>query len=112
MEIAVIGDLDTAIGFRLAGVSLSYHVTNEKEAEKVLKEVASRSDVGLIIINERFAEALRPLIRELSERPDLVIVEIPDKKGPLPRKTDPIRELIRATLGVEIKIKEPTREST
>jgi len=111
MEIAVIGDIDTVVGFKLAGVSLSFQVSDEKEAEKALRTLASRPDVGLIIINERFAEALRHIIKDLSQRPDLVIVEIPDKKGPLPKKTDPIRELIRTTLGVEIKIKEFSQES-
>jgi vacuolar-type H+-ATPase subunit F/Vma7 len=30
-------------------------------------------------------------------------VEIPDKSGPIEKKVDPIKELIRKAVGVEIK---------
>jgi len=105
MEIAVIADQDTAIGFKLAGVGLIYPVTSVKEARRTLERLSKRDDIGTIIITERLADSLRDVIKELYKKTSLIIVEIPDKHGPIAREVDPIRELIRTTLGVEIKFK-------
>jgi len=105
MQIAVIADQDTAIGFKLAGVGLIYPVTSIEEARRALERLSKRDDIGTIIITERLADNLRDLIKELYKKTSLIIVEIPDKYGPIEREVDPIRELIRTTLGVEIKFK-------
>ncbi|MHA1722713.1 MAG: V-type ATP synthase subunit F [Candidatus Baldrarchaeia archaeon] len=105
MQIAVIADQDTAIGFKLAGVGLTYPVTSIEEARRALERLSKRDDIGTIIITERLADNLRDLIKELYKKTSLIIVEIPDKYGPIEREVDPIRELIRTTLGVEIKFK-------
>lgn len=105
MQIAVIADQDTAIGFKLAGVGLIYSVTSIEEAQRALERLSKRDDIGTIIITERLADNLRDIIKELYKKTSLIIVEIPDKYGPIEREVDPIRELIRTTLGVEIKFK-------
>jgi len=105
MQIAVIADQDTVIGFKLAGVGLIYPVTSIEEARRALERLSKRDDIGTIIITERLADNLRDLIKELYKKTSLIIVEIPDKYGPIEREVDPIRELIRTTLGVEIKFK-------
>ena len=105
MKIAVIADQDAAIGFKLAGVGLTYPVTSIEEARRTLERLSKRDDIGTIIITERLADNLRDLIKELYKKTSLIIVEIPDKYGPIEREVDPIRELIRTTLGVEIKFK-------
>lgn len=104
MKICVIGDLTTTTGFRLAGVSESYEVTEPKEALLKLEGLVKDEDVGLIIITENIGDSLREEINTLTEgKITPLIVEIPDKKGPLEERRDPIRELIKKAVGVEIK---------
>ncbi|EHP89069.1 V-type ATP synthase subunit F [Methanotorris formicicus] len=99
MKIGVVGDRDTAIGFRLAGLVDVYEVNNKEEAEKAIKELSEREDIGLIITTERIGEEIRDVIDSI----DKVVVEIPDKNGPIVREHDPIRILVRKAVGVEMK---------
>jgi V/A-type H+-transporting ATPase subunit F len=110
MKIAVVADQDTAIGFKLAGVGLVYPVKSVEDARELLERLSKRDDVGTIIITERIADNLRDVIKELYKKPSLIVVEIPDKHGPIEREVDPIRELIRTTLGVELKLKKGEEE--
>ncbi len=104
MKIVVIGDSTTVTGFRLAGVKKGYVAEEVEDAKKVLNEVARDSEVSLIILTERLAQELRKEISYLTEsRVTPLIVEIPDKFGPIEGKVDPIKELVRKAVGVEIK---------
>ncbi|MFQ6050296.1 MAG: V-type ATP synthase subunit F [Candidatus Hydrothermarchaeota archaeon] len=105
MEIAVIGDTDTVTGFRLAGIKETYDGQKPEEIEKTLRNLMKREDICIIIITERVAESVRSVIDELEDKkisPIPIIVEIPDKKGPIEREISPIRELIRKAVGVDI----------
>ncbi|WP_048055509.1 V-type ATP synthase subunit F [Methanotorris igneus] len=99
MKIGVVGDRDTAIGFRLAGLVDVYEVNNKEEAAKAIKELAEREDIGLIITTERIGEEIRDVINSVEK----VVVEIPDKNGPIVREHDPIRTLVRKAVGVDMK---------
>ncbi|ADG13119.1 V-type ATP synthase subunit F [Methanocaldococcus infernus] len=95
MRIGVIGDRETAIGFRLAGLKDVYEVKDKEDAIKALKTLAENKDIAFIIITERLAEEIRENMKNINK----VIVEIPDKNGKLARE-DPIKELIRKAVGV------------
>ncbi|ENN96083.1 V-type ATP synthase subunit F [Methanocaldococcus villosus KIN24-T80] len=95
MKIAVIGDRETAIGFRLAGLSEVYEVKNDDEAIDILNDLNNKEEIAFIIITERISEKIKDKIRNINK----VIVEIPDKNGKL-RREDPIKELIRKAIGV------------
>ncbi|XRO75219.1 V-type ATP synthase subunit F [Methanocaldococcus sp. 28A] len=98
MKIGVVGDRETAIGFRLAGLTDVYEVKNDEEAVKAVNELANNENIAFIIITERIAESIKDKIKNI----DKVIVEIPDKYGKLDR-IDPVRELIRKAVGVSMK---------
>ena len=50
-------------------------------------------------------EKLREEIKSISEeRMSPLIVEIPDKFGPIEKKVDPLKELVKRAVGVEIKV--------
>ena len=105
MKISVIADFDTVIGFRLAGVRQGYVVNSPEEALQRLREVVKKEDVGLVIITERLLEEVRPQAEKLLEKRSFpLLVEIPDKAGPIEKKVDPLKELVRRAVGVEIKI--------
>ncbi len=101
-KIVVIGDSDMITGFRLAGIDGVYP---EKELTGSLKGIMSDESVGIVLIGEKTAEKNREMILEINKRvkDGPIIVEIPDKTGPAVRETDPIKELIRRAVGVEIE---------
>ncbi|RZN44369.1 MAG: V-type ATP synthase subunit F [Methanophagales archaeon ANME-1-THS] len=107
--IAVIGDSDTAAGFRLAGIKEVYEYSSEagEEVARVLDKL-TREAVAIIIINERIAAdaRTRAKIKEINEKKKGVIpiiVEVPDKKGPMEKELDEIGQLIKRAVGLAVK---------
>ncbi|MCW3138797.1 MAG: hypothetical protein N2V76_10450 [Methanophagales archaeon] len=111
--IAVIGDRETAIGFRLAGVQAVYEVSQNEEEKanetlNLLNKLVSEDGVVLIIINERIAAETRvrnkiQAINENKRGVTPIIVEIPDKRGPMEQKVSEIERLIKRAVGVALK---------
>ena len=107
--IAVIGDRETAIGFRLAGVRAVYEVPrDENKTLNLLDKLVNEDGTAIIIINERLAaEArVRDKIRAINENKrgvTPIIVEIPDKHGPMEQKVSEIERLIKRAVGVALK---------
>jgi V/A-type H+-transporting ATPase subunit F len=101
-SIAVIADPDTVTGFKLGGIKSGYPVENMEEAETTLKKVF-KGDFSIIITTEKIGDELRKTIERLTKASALpMIIEVPDKTGPSERKTDPIGELIKRVIGVEM----------
>lgn len=103
MKIVVVGDTDTAVGLKLAGVSDAYIVNDKQEAESTIKKLSQTEDIGLIIITEKIANQVRDVIRRILEQDLPILVEIPDKYGPVSGETDIIRDLIRKAVGIDLK---------
>jgi V/A-type H+/Na+-transporting ATPase subunit F len=101
-KIAIIGDQDTVTGFMLGGIKEGYPVDNIEDAGKILEELVKK-DYSIIITTEKIGDDLREKINILtSERALPMIIEIPDKTGSIERETDPLRELIKRVIGVEM----------
>jgi len=101
MKIAVLGDKDTALGFKLAGVHEVYSFEDTPlEMERLrnkLNELIERGDVGIVLITERFAQRV--------ELPDVtipIILQVPDKSGSKFGE-EALREIVRRAIGVELK---------
>jgi V/A-type H+-transporting ATPase subunit F len=104
MKISVIGDHSTVTGFRLAGVNEGYETESGDEALQILKELFKDRDSGLIIITEKLYGDIEEDIKRLTEkRVTPMIVAIPDSKGFFAERIDPIKELVRKAVGIEIK---------
>ncbi len=104
MKIVTIGDLETVVGFRLAGVREGYIVNDSREALKKIEELIKDDNIGLIIINERLMMDIRKDVEILLEgREKPLIVDVPDKRGVIER-VDIIKELTRKAVGIEIKL--------
>lgn len=101
MRIALIGDYETVIGFKLAGLNKAYVVQDETEAEKLIHRLSRDPDIAIIIVTEAMANKIRRILREFYEKTRPVIVEIPDKRGPVPT-LEFVKDLVRRTVGVEI----------
>jgi V/A-type H+-transporting ATPase subunit F len=102
-KVAILGDVDTSVGFRLAGILKAVTPTDAQSARSALVDFFRDPDVSLIIITEPFAEQIRDTVEELSSRPYPVIVEIPDKRGHLKEKASPLRRLVKRSIGVELE---------
>ena len=101
MKIAVLGDKDTALGFKLAGAHEVYSFEDTPlEMERLrnkLKELVEWGDVGIILITERFAQKV--------ETPEVtlpIILQVPDKSGSKLGE-EAIKEIVRRAIGVELK---------
>ncbi|AEK73197.1 V-type ATP synthase subunit F [Thermococcus sp. 4557] len=101
MKIAVLGDKDTALGFRLAGAHEVYSFEDTPlEVERLrnkLRELIERGDVGIILITERFAQRV-----EIPEVTLPIILQVPDKSGSRFGE-EAIKEIVRRAIGVELK---------
>jgi len=105
MEIALIGDRHTVYGFRLAGIRKTFLMEEiSQDIRETLKGLFS-DKVGIILVTEKVAEERRDILEEANRlRKGImpIILEIPDSSGPLPEKIDPMRGLIKRTVGFEI----------
>ncbi len=106
MEIALIGDKHTIHGFRLAGIKKTFLIEDirREDIRGVLKDLFEDS-IALILITEKIAEEIGSLLEEADRfRKGImpIILQIPDSGGPLISKIDPMRGLIKRTVGFEI----------
>jgi V/A-type H+-transporting ATPase subunit F len=102
-KIAIIGDTDTVVGFRLAGILKASVPSDSTAARNALADYSRDPDISLVIITERLAEQIRDTIEEISKEPYPVIVEIPDKRGRLEDRENPLHKLIKRAIGVELE---------
>ena len=101
-KIAVMADPDTVTGFMLGGIKDGYPVKNTEEAAEKIKELVN-ANFSIIITTEKIGDEIRNTIDKLTGEQALpMIIEIPDKTGPSKRATDPMRELIKRVIGVEM----------
>ena len=101
MRYAIIGDEDTVLGFELVGVS-GQIVRTEEDARRAFDAALEDKDVGIIIITERIADMIRPLVdKYLFTMTFPLIVEIPDRQGRSPDRPG-IREMVNAAIGIKL----------
>jgi V/A-type H+-transporting ATPase subunit F len=101
MKIAAFCDLDSATGFRLAGVKdIFISEGNEKET---WNKIIERNDIGILLINEKISRDLDRYIRDYRMANNIpIIIEIPDKKGRIKDHVDFVTYLIKKAIGVEV----------
>jgi V/A-type H+-transporting ATPase subunit F len=97
----VIGDEDTVLGFRLAGVEGKV-VESPEETRKALEEAFQVEDMGVIVITERAAKPIRGLVDQYIYKTTFpLIIEIPDRSGPIEGRGS-VRDVIRKAVGVHL----------
>jgi V/A-type H+-transporting ATPase subunit F len=101
MRYFIIGDEDAVLGFGLVGVE-GRAVQNAGQAQEAFSTALEQSDIGIIIITERIADLIRPQVdRFIFTRNFPLIVEIPDRLGPLEGKPG-IREMVNQAIGIKL----------
>ena len=93
MKIFVIADAETVLAFALAGLK-GQAVKSETEVPAILADL-SREQAGLVLITEALAMKNREAIeRVLLDLAGPLIVEIPGRGGPLPKKAKTTERLL------------------
>jgi len=102
-EIAVIADEDTVVGFRLAGVVRTHVHSDPARTEAFIRDMMTKN-VGVVVITHAVAAQIPGFVDRLRRekgRVEPIIVEIPDKGGPL-EYDDGLRKMIRRVVGTDM----------
>jgi vacuolar-type H+-ATPase subunit F/Vma7 len=102
-KIALISDRATSTYFKVTGVSSSYAIKDREDAERTFRKVQSDQAISLVMVTEPVFEWIRPLM-ERSKKEFPLIVAIPAKGGSK-AEVDALAQLIKRTVGIELKIK-------
>ena len=101
MKYHVIGDEDTVLGFRFAGIEGEV-VRGPAEAREALRQASRRPDLGIVIIADTVADTIRDEVNQVRFRLDLpLVVEVPGPDGPSPKRAD-LLDLIREAVGIKV----------
>tara|TARA_Y100000310_G_scaffold298275_1_gene332091 strand:+ start:20 stop:313 length:294 start_codon:yes stop_codon:yes gene_type:complete len=95
MEIGILADQDTLIGFRVAGVTRSVLFN----AETLRDDLKQLDDVAILLVTEKVAEEIRKL--DVTVAP--VLVDLPDKEGSTGQALQEIARLYEEAIGVQLK---------
>lgn len=101
MEFFVIGDRDTVLGLRLAGVA-GCTVTDRESASAALRDALARENAGVVLLTEPVAAHLRDEVeahRFGGGWP--ILLEIPDASGPSPSRPS-VAEIVRKATGISL----------
>ena len=98
MEIAVIGNSEFILGFRLAGIRKTYSAENDEKRNEYITSVLQDGQVGILVLNssdmEKSPRRLRATL-ENSVRP--TVIAIGAEEGGLT-----MRERIKRSVGVDL----------
>jgi V/A-type H+-transporting ATPase subunit F len=101
-KIAVVGNTQLALGFKLAGVAEAYSSANPQESEKTMRDLMGRDDIGLIITTSKVLKGIRDrkLADSISDSVLPMVIEVPDynEEG----QPDTLRRLIMRAIGIDI----------
>lgn len=102
MKMYLISDnVDTKIGFRLAGVE-GVVVHLEEEVRKAIDHVIEDKEIGVLLITEKLGKLVPDLIDDMKQNYHIpLIVEIPDRHG-TGRPSDSITRYVRDAIGLKI----------
>jgi V/A-type H+-transporting ATPase subunit F len=98
MEIAVIGNSEFILGFRLAGIRKTFAAENDEKLSECITNVLQDAQVGILVLNssdmERIPRRLRSTL-ENSVKP--TVIAIGGEEGGLS-----MREKIKRSVGVDL----------
>jgi len=98
MEIAVIGNSEFILGFRLAGIRKTYAAENDEKRNEYITSVLQEGQVGILVLNSSDMEKIPRRLRatlEKSVRP--TVIAIGAEEGGLT-----MRERIKRSVGVDL----------
>jgi vacuolar-type H+-ATPase subunit F/Vma7 len=104
-DVAVIGDAPMTLGFRLAGVR-DCSIVDGKDQSGFDIELSRMLDVdrySVLIVKQKQLSKINPVLSKKLENKLLpIVVGIPDKEGG-GETSDPLRLMLKRTLGIDMK---------
>lgn len=98
MEIAVIGNSEFILGFRLAGIQKTFAAESDEAMAEIVTKVMDDSEVGILVMNgEDMAKLPLRMRTTLSNSVKPTVISIGGEEGGLS-----IRERIKRSVGVDL----------
>ena len=97
MELAVVGDPQFTLGFRLAGVRKTFEIMEGAPISEAVRSAIRDPDVGVLVMETKDVQRLEPNLRrevETSVRPTLVAIGLQEDTG--------LREKLKQAVGVDL----------
>ncbi len=105
-SIGVMADKETATYFRLGGVKNSWVVNNEPDAVKTFEDIKTKQTVSLVIVTDTVFNWIKDKIGRGKKEIELpLVVSIPTRKAGGKPQVDLLADLIKRTVGIEIRVK-------
>lgn len=98
-RIAIIGDGDSIMVFKAAGVD-AFPASDEKKAREVLRKVAG--EYQIIFLTDELARPLSDFLKRFDEEPYPVVLPVPSGKGSSEYGAELLRSAMERALGVDI----------
>ncbi len=98
-KIAIVGDGDSIMVFKAAGVA-AFPAEDEKKARDVLRKVAQ--EYSVILVTEELSRALGDFLQRFDEAPYPVVLTVPSGKGSTGYGDEMLRSAMERALGVDI----------
>ena len=102
-KIAVVGDRELVLGYRLLGVEDAF-ITSREDAQKVLLDLLNSSNYGLIIASNEVRKALSASAREKIESSIIPLVFFMPPLDSAAKDEESLALLARRVLGVDLKV--------
>lgn len=103
-RLAIIGDRELVIGYRLIGIDDTFIVDDEEAAKKIL-ELYSSGEFGLIIASDSVRAKLpSKLMAEIEESIEPLVLFMPSQKETTEQDEESIAALAKRVLGINIEI--------
>lgn len=101
MKFMVIGDYETVLGFRLAGVQ-GILADGRQQALDALHQVLASNDIGVVLMTETLAKSVRDEFEaRLYGHGFPLLLEVPDALGPQPDRLS-VEDVVRKAIGMSL----------
>jgi len=107
--IAVVGDENLVLGFRLAGLSKVYEVSGsedeiKKKVRKYVSELLEDPEIGVIVLQDTFKKYVEDLLEAYRGKSIPVVVSIPSIKGPIhPDVKEYYKQYVKRIIGFAVE---------
>jgi len=104
-RLAVVGDRELVIGYRLIGIDDTFIVSNEEDASKKIQELYSSGECGLIIASNSMRDKLSSkFIVEIEESIEPLVLFMPSQQETAEEDKESIAALAKRVLGISIEV--------
>ena len=104
-RLAVVGDRELVIGYRLIGIDDTFIVSDEEDASKKIQELYTSGEFGLIIAsNSMRAKLSSKFVAEIEESIEPLVLFMPSQKETTEEDEESIAALAKRVLGISIEV--------